>query len=123
MKEAIDNHLKRRKISPPKNLVGYTRLICDSLGKGHGDAKTLFEKLTGRKFKRILMVGGGSRNKLLCQATANFAGIPVVSFNLEGTAVGNIASQLIASKTVKDLATFRNLLNASLDKKTYLPLI
>ena len=68
------------------------------------------------------MVGGGSRNRLLCQATANAAGIPVISFNLEGTAVGNIASQLIASKAVKDLATFRRLLGKTLDQTTYTPL-
>ncbi len=122
MKKAIDLQLTKRRLIAPKNLAGYTRLICDSLGKGHADAKALFERLTGRKFKRILMVGGGSRNRLLCQATANAAGIPVISFNLEGTAVGNIASQLIASKAVKDLATFRRLLGKTLDQTTYTPL-
>ena len=48
-------------------------------------------------------------------------GIPVLSFNLEGTAVGNIASQLIALGAVKDLATFRRLLSANLKQKTYQP--
>ena len=121
MKHAIDAQLKKRKIALPKDLASYTRLICDSLGKGHADAKDLFERLTGRKFKRILMVGGGSRNQLLCQATANASGIPVVSFNLEGTAVGNIASQIIASKAVKDLKTFRSHLGKSLNQTTYEP--
>ena len=49
------------------------------------------------------------------------APIPVVSFNLEGTAVGNLASQLIALGAVKDLATFRRLLAADLKQKTYAP--
>jgi rhamnulokinase len=52
---------------------------------------------------------------------ADAAGIPVVSFNLEGTAVGNIARQLIALKAVKDLKTFRRLLSAHLQQKTYVP--
>jgi rhamnulokinase len=80
-----------------------------------------FEKMGGKKFRRILIVGGGSKNRLLCQATANESGLPVVSFALEGTAVGNIASQLIALGAVKDLPTFRRLLGARLAKKIYHP--
>ena len=45
----------------------------------------------------------------------------MLSFNLEGTAVGNLASQLIALGAVKDLATFRRLLAATLKQKTYSP--
>lgn len=107
MRAAIDAQLKRKRKPPPKNLAGYTRLICDSLGRGHADAMRAFERLAGRTFKRILIVGGGSKNRLLCQATADAAGVPVVSFSLEGAAVGNLASQLIALGAVKDLATFR----------------
>ena len=121
MKAAIDAHLKKRKIALPKNLAGYTRLICDSLGRGHADAMRNFERLGGKKFQRILIVGGGSKNRLLCQATANEAGIPVVSFALEGTAVGNLASQLIAIGAVKDLATFRRHLGGNLQQTVYRP--
>ena len=121
MKAAIDAQLKRRKLPAPITLAAYTRLICDSLGRGHADAMRAFEKMAGKKFRRILIVGGGSKNRLLCQATANAAGIPVVSFALEGTAVGNIASQLIALRAVKDLPTFRRLLGATLAKKIYAP--
>ena len=121
MKAAIDAQLKRRKLAAPKNLAAYTRLICDSLGRGHADAKAVFERLTGRVFKRILMVGGGSKNRLLCQATADASGLPVVSFNLEGTAVGNLARQLIALGAVKDLRTFRRHLGANLQQKIYAP--
>ncbi len=121
MKALIDAQLRKKKAAPPKNVKGYMRLICDSLARGHADAKTAFERMTGREFKRILIVGGGSRSPLLCQATANAAKVPVVSFNLEGTAVGNIASQLIALKVVKDKATFRKHLAAHLEQKVYSP--
>ncbi len=107
MKAAIDAQLKKRKLPLPKNLAAYVRLICDSLGQGHADAIRNFEKLAGRKFQRILIVGGGSKNRLLCQATADASGLPVHAFTLEGTAVGNIASQLIGLKAVKNLKTFR----------------
>jgi rhamnulokinase len=121
MKAAIDAQLKKRKGVAPKNLAGYMRLICDSLGRGHADAMRNFERLAGKKFRRILIVGGGSKNRLLCQATADAAGIPVVSFALEGTAVGNLARQLIALGAVKDLATFRHHLGASLKQTEYSP--
>jgi rhamnulokinase len=121
MKTAVDAQLKRRKIAAPKNLTAYTRLVCDSLGHGHAGAMRAFERMAGRTFKRILMVGGGSKNRLLCQATADAAGLPVVSFNLEGTAVGNLARQLIALGAVKDLATFRSHLGATLQQKVYHP--
>ena len=121
MRAAIDAQLKKKKIAPPKNLAGYTRLICASLGQGHADAMRVFERLANRKFKRILVVGGGSKNRLLCQATADASGLPVVSFSLEGTAVGNIASQLIALRAVKDLRTFRELLARDLKQTLYKP--
>jgi rhamnulokinase len=121
MRQAIDAHLKKRRVSPPKNLAGYTRLICDSLGRGHADAMRAFERMAGKKFRRVLMVGGGSKNRLLCQATADATGLPVVSFELEGTAVGNLASQLIALGAVRNLATFRQHLAADLKQTTYPP--
>lgn len=121
MRAAIDAQLKKRKLVAPKNLAGYTRLVCDSLGRGHGEAMRAFERMTGKKFQRILVVGGGSKNRLLCQATADNAGLSVVSFALEGTAVGNIANQLIALRAVKDLATFRRHLAANLKQTVYSP--
>ena len=121
MKDAIDRQLRERGLDAPESLAGYTRLICESLGAGHAAAAKTFERLTGTTFDRMLVVGGGSRNRLLCQATADRAGIPVVSFNLEGTAVGNIANQLITLGAVPDLATFRAGLLEQLDKTVYEP--
>jgi rhamnulokinase len=121
MKAAIDTQIASRRLPQPQSLAEYTRLICDSLGQGHAAAKVAFERMGGRRFKRILMVGGGSRNRLLCQATANAAGIPVVSFSLEGSAVGNLANQLVALGAVKDLAKFRALLAPTLSPVVYTP--
>lgn len=119
MRQAIDAQLKRRRLKPPTELVGYVRLICDSLGQGHADVIDVLSQLSGRTFKRIIMVGGGSRNGLLCQATADAAGLPVVSCELEGSAVGNIANQLIALKAVKNLAEFRGHLAKQLKTRIY----
>jgi rhamnulokinase len=121
MRAAIDAQLKKRRAAPPKNLAGYLRLICASLGRGHAGALRSFERMTGRKFRRILIVGGGSRNRLLCQATADAAGLPVVSLSIEGSAVGNLASQLVALGAVADLASFRRHLGDHLKQTVYAP--
>ncbi len=121
MRGAIDAQLKKRRLPAPRNPAGYVRLICDSLGQGHADALRNFEKLAGRKFQRILIVGGGSKNRLLCQATAAASGLPVHAFTLEGTAVGNIASQLIGLRAVRNLAAFREHFSKQIKATIYQP--
>jgi rhamnulokinase len=121
MRAAIDAQLKKRKLPVPKNLAGYTRLICDSLGRGHADALAAFERLAGRKFRRVLIVGGGSKNRLLCQATADASGVSVHAFTLEGTATGNIASQLIGLRAVRSLAEVRGVIARQLKPVVYQP--
>lgn len=121
MRAAIDEQLRSKGARPPKNAPSYLRLICDSLADGHRSAVEDFQKFSGRTFKRILMVGGGSKNKLLCQATADACRVPLISFEIEGSAVGNIAHQLIALKAVADLKTFRRHLAEGLQHTTYLP--
>ncbi len=121
MRAAIDAQLKRHRTKPPRDLAGYVRLICDSLGQGHADVVRRFETLSGQSFRRILMVGGGAKNQLLCQTTANASGLPVHAFQIEGSAVGNLANQLIALKAVKNLAAFRASLSTQLKAKIYRP--
>lgn len=121
MRVAIDAQMRRRGAKPPRDLAGYVRLITVSLGRGHADSVKIFERLKGCKLSRILMVGGGSKNRLLCKATADASGMPVVSYSLEGTAVGNLASQLVALGVVRDLAAFRACLTRQLKAITYAP--
>lgn len=82
MKSAIDERLTRQNAQLPQTLPQYVRLICDS---NHGLAVKKFEELRGQRFVRILIVGGGSKNSLLCQSTANYGELPVVSLDLEGS--------------------------------------
>jgi rhamnulokinase len=121
MRAAIDAQMRRHGANPPRTIAGYVRLIIESLGRGHADAVKTFERLTGRKFKRLLIVGGGSRNRMLCHATADACGLPVVSYSLEGSAVGNLASQLIALGVVGDLPELRSYLARQLKSRTYSP--
>jgi rhamnulokinase len=105
----------------PGDLPGYVRLACESLGEGHAAAMRLFERLSGRRFDRIVMVGGGARNRLLCQATADAAGVPLLAAQLEGSAMGNIGRQLIALGLVADVNALRSTIRQGLTIRRYDP--
>jgi len=121
MRKAIDGHLQQQDCPPPAGLVDYVRLICASLGHGHARAMESFAQLSDQPFDRILMVGGGAKNKLLCQATADAAGVPVVSLEVEGAALGNIGSQLIALGALASFEDFRTKIIHPLDSTRYAP--
>ncbi|MBI2512145.1 MAG: rhamnulokinase [Opitutae bacterium] len=110
-----------RSALPTSRAAEYTRLICDSLGAGHAAAMRRFEQLSGKRFARILLVGGGAKNSLLCQATADTAGLPVHALELEGSAIGNLASQLIALGAARDLAEIRRAIAAQFPPTIYRP--
>jgi rhamnulokinase len=121
MRAAIDTQLRRRRMPTPRTAAAYARSICQSLGAGHAAAMRRFQALSGRRFARILMVGGGAKNPLLAQATADASRLPVHAFEIEGSATGNIASQLIALRAVKGLAQFRAAIGAQLRPVVYAP--
>ena len=62
-----------------------------------------------------------ARTSRIFEATADASGLPVHSFALEGSVVGNLANQLIALRAVEDLATFRQLYARSLTQTIYPP--
>jgi rhamnulokinase len=67
------------------------------------------------------IVGGGSRNELLNQLTADAANIRVVAGPAEATASGNILVQAIAAGAVKDLVEARQIVHNSFGAKTFEP--
>ena len=85
--------------------------------------KTLedLEKLTGRHLQTIRIVGGGSRNEILSQFTADACQCNVVSGPVEATALGNIVVQAIATGYVNDIKSGREIVAASCNLKECLP--
>jgi rhamnulokinase len=68
------------------------------------------------------MVGGGTRNELLCQLTADACGLPVVAGPAEATAIGNILVQARAlGAAPADLAGLRALVRATQPLRRYEP--
>jgi rhamnulokinase len=71
--------------------------------------------------ERLHIVGGGSKNVLLNQLTADAANIDVIAGPTEATASGNVLVQAIAEGVVSDLNEARQIINRSFDTETFNP--
>src|SRR4029077_18231148 len=69
------------------------RCIVDSLALAYRRALLAAQSLSGRHADVVHTVGGGSKNELLCQLTADALGLPVVAGPAEATALGNVLMQ------------------------------
>ncbi|MFJ3192145.1 rhamnulokinase family protein [Streptomyces griseoviridis] len=94
----------------PESPAQITRCILDSLALAHREAVADAERLADRPVDVVHMVGGGTRNALLCQLTADACGLPVVAGPTEASALGNVLVQARADGLVGDLAGMRALL-------------
>ncbi|MGW6442983.1 rhamnulokinase [Lentzea sp. NPDC055074] len=98
------------------------RSVLDSLALAHRDAVVDAQRLSGKEVEVVHIVGGGSRNELLCQLTADACGLPVVAGPAEATALGNVLVQARAVGAAHGtLADLRRLVRESQPLRRYLP--
>ena len=97
------------------------RCIYESLALKYRVVAEQIEKISGCRYPVIHVVGGGAKDELLSRFTANATGIKVIAGPAEGTALGNIAVQLIASGAIASLRDARRNIAASTDLKHYQP--
>lgn len=81
----------------PEGPPATTRCILDSLALAYRRAVRAVAATAGRDVSVLHVVGGGSRNALLCRLTASATGLPVLAGPDEGTAVGNLLVQAWAA--------------------------
>ena len=94
----------------------------DSIALAHREAVVTAQRLSGRHADVVHMVGGGARNVLLCQLTADACGLPVIAGPAEATAIGNILMQARALDVVgDDLSSMRALVRATQPLRHYRP--
>lgn len=77
----------------PTTRAAFARSIVESIAAAFADAVQTAADLSGRELDVIHLVGGGSLNRLLCQATADRTGLPVLAGPVEATALGNVLVQ------------------------------
>ncbi|MFI6295280.1 rhamnulokinase family protein [Nonomuraea sp. NPDC050790] len=93
----------------PRTQAETVRCILESLAIAHKNAITDATTLSAHPVEIIHLLGGGSRNRLLCQLTANACGLPVIAGPMEATALGNILVQARSAGFATDLASMRTL--------------
>ncbi len=106
---------------PPKDQGAVVRCILESLALAHRRTLRQAAQLADRDITVVHLVGGGSRNELLCQLTADATGLPVIAGPTEATALGNILVQARAHGLVHDHPAMRRLVAETQDLRRYEP--
>jgi rhamnulokinase len=107
---------------PPADEAETVRCILDSLALAYRHAIGQVQELSGRHADVLHIVGGGARNTLLCQLTADACGLPVVAGPAEGAALGNVLVQARAlGAAPADLDGLRALLRSSVQLRRFEP--
>lgn len=118
---AIDDFSRQTGQPAPLSPASYSRAIMESLAFKYRSVLESLEELTGRRFDVIRVVGGGTRNRLLNQFTADATGRPVVAGPSEATALGNIAMQMLATGAVTSLGEARTIIERSFPVERFYP--
>jgi sugar (pentulose or hexulose) kinase len=106
----------------PQGPAETVRCILDSLALAYRRAVREMQELSGRHVDVIHVVGGGARNGLLCQLTADACGLPVVAGPAEATATGNVLVQARSLGTgPDDVDGLRKLVRASTRLRRFQP--
>jgi rhamnulokinase len=106
----------------PTSPAAVARCIMDSLALAHRAAVLDAERLSGHEVRVVHIVGGGSRNELLCQLTADACGRPVHAGPAEATGIGNALVQARALGVVgPDLRALRTQIRATHGVHVYEP--
>ncbi len=105
----------------PENIAEVAAVIYNSLARCYADTLREIERLTGRYYTELHIVGGGSNAEYLNMLTAKSTGLTVYAGPAEATATGNIAAQMIAGGALAGLAEARECIYRSFPVRVYQP--
>ena len=121
MPARIAEFCRRTQQGEPKNEGEICRAIYDSLALYFRSKVELLSGLSQEKYTAFNIVGGGTKDALLMQLTADALDLPVIAGPVEATAVGNILGQSIARGETAGLTGAREIVRASFELKNYTP--
>ncbi len=121
MLEKIASYAQHTKQPVPETAGGYVRACLETLALTYRRTLESLENVTGATYDVLHIVGGGSKNTLLCQMTADALERIVVAGPDEATAAGNILTQALGSGDVANLQQIRELVSASWEPIRYTP--
>ncbi len=121
MPEAIRRFCAKTGQSVPADEGAVVRCAVESLAMKIRYVLTMCEELAGGRLETIHIVGGGTKNRQLCQAAADACARRVVAGPVEATATGNLMMQAVAAGDVKSIAEAREVIRNSFAVDEYLP--
>lgn len=121
MPTAIDNFCRKTQQPVPSSLGSYVRCVLESLALKYRLVLRSLEQLCERRIEQIRVIGGGSRNRLLNQFTADATGRRVLAGPAEATALGNVAVQILANGEASSLEEVRATVDRSFATEIFEP--
>lgn len=121
MPERIREFCRKTNQYVPQTVGEIVRCIFESLALCYRQTIESIEAMTGKKYSSINIVGGGTKEKILCKWAADASDRVVYAGPVEATAIGNIAMQTIASGELKDIFEARDIIRNSFEIKVYEP--
>lgn len=121
MPTAIQEFCRETNQPVPASEGEFVRCCVESLALMYRVVLSWMEELTGTRIEVVHIVGGGTKNELLNQLTANACGRPVVTGPVEATALGNVLVQARTSGEIGSLSEIREVVRRSSEMNRYEP--
>jgi rhamnulokinase len=121
MPQLIRSFCERTGQTPPETPGEIVHCVLKSIALRHRDAVDLVGKVLGVPPPKLHVVGGGARNRLLCQWTADATELPVLAGPVEATEMGNLLVQALALGELSSLDEAREVVRASAAPVLYEP--
>jgi rhamnulokinase len=122
MLAAINQFCTRTHQPVPQEAGAYVRAVLESLAFKYRLVLRNLEHVSGKHIKQIRIIGGGSKNRLLNQLTADATGRKVLAGPAEATALGNLAMQILATGGAASLQEVRAIVDRSFPTEVFEPL-
>ena len=121
MPAAIDDFCKKTHQPIPGSPGAYVRCVLESLALKYRLILKNLERVCGQQIHQIRVIGGGSKNRLLNQFTADATEKKVIAGPAEATALGNIAIQILATGEASSLSEVRAIVDRSFPTEIFEP--
>lgn len=121
MPEAIARYFCETGQDEPRGHAGIVRVILEGLALKYREVLEQLREIRAQPINRIHIVGGGSRNRLLCQFTADATGLQVIAGPVEATAAGNVLLQAMGLGFLSSLEDIRRVTRDSFELESYTP--
>ncbi len=121
MPEALHSYLRKTGQNTPQSKGSMIRSILESLALKYRHVIDQLRSVSGRPIRRLFIIGGGAKNSLLNQFTADATGLPVSAGPAEATAIGNLLVQAMALGHVASHEEMRSVVRNSFNPELYLP--